>query len=72
MFKKIKKHETTTDNPPIRIMINKTENRILYEIKTEYYLERLAPETMILKIKQLKIKIKALKIKQLSMKMCLI
>ena len=48
MFKEIKKHETTTDNPPIRIMINKTENRILYEIKTEYYLERLAPETMIL------------------------
>ena len=30
----IKKHETTTDNPPIRIMINKTENRILFEIKT--------------------------------------
>ena len=48
MFTKIKKNETTTDNPPIRIMINKTENRILYEIKTEYYLERLAPETMIL------------------------
>ena len=30
----IKKYETTTDNPPIRIIINKTENRILFEIKT--------------------------------------
>ena len=30
----IKKHETTTHNPPIRIMINETENRILFEIKT--------------------------------------
>ena len=26
--------------------INKTENRIIFEIKTEYYLKPLIPETM--------------------------
>ena len=37
----IKKHETVTNNPPIRIYINKIENRITFRIKTGYYLELL-------------------------------
>ena len=35
-----------TDNPAIRIYVNEIENRITFKIKTEYYLEFLAPETM--------------------------
>ena len=31
------------NNPPIRIHINKTENRIAFKIKTGYYLEFLTP-----------------------------
>ena len=42
----IKKHETVTDNPPIRIYVNRMENNITYKIKTGYYLEILTPETM--------------------------
>ena len=42
----IKKHETVTDNPSIRIYENKTENRITFRIKTVYYLKILMPETM--------------------------
>ena len=42
----MKKHETVTDNPSIRIYINKRENRITFKIKTWYYLELLTPETM--------------------------
>ena len=42
----IKKHGEKTDNPPIRIYINKIENRIRFRIKTRYYLELLTPETM--------------------------
>ena len=42
----IKKHETVTENPSIRIYINKIENRIIFKIKTVYYLELLTPETM--------------------------
>ena len=33
-------------NLPIRISVNKIENRITYETKTWYYLELLTPETM--------------------------
>ena len=29
----IKKHETFADNPPIRIYVNKIENRITFKIK---------------------------------------
>ena len=29
----IKKHETLTDNPPIKIYANKTENRITFKKK---------------------------------------
>ena len=42
----LKKHETVTDNPSIRIYINKIENRITFETKTGYYLKLLMPETM--------------------------
>ena len=35
-----------TDNPPIRIYLNKIENRITFRIKTEYYLQFLTLETM--------------------------
>ena len=42
----IKKYETITDNPPIRIYVNKIENRITFKIKTGYYVELLTPETM--------------------------
>ena len=34
-----------TDNP-LRIYVNKIENRITFIIKTGYYLELLTPETM--------------------------
>ena len=42
----MKKHETITDNLPIRIHINKIQNRITFEIKIGYCLEHLGPETM--------------------------
>ena len=32
-FEYIKKHQTVTDNPPISIYVNKTENRILSKLK---------------------------------------
>ena len=40
----MKKHETVTDNLPIRICVNQIENRSTFRIKTEYCLERLIPE----------------------------
>ena len=40
----VKKHETVTDNPLIRIYVNKIENRITFKFKTGYYLELLKPE----------------------------
>ena len=42
----LKKHGEETDNPSIRIYVNKIENRIKFEIKTGYYLELVTPETM--------------------------
>ena len=39
----IKKHETATDNPPIRIYVNKIQNRIKFEIKAWYYLDLITP-----------------------------
>ena len=42
----IKKHKAVTDNPPIRIYVNKIENKITFKIKTGYYLQFLTPETM--------------------------
>ena len=44
----IKKHQTKTANPPIRIYVNKLENRITFKIKTQCYLELLTPERMTL------------------------
>ena len=35
-----------TDNPPVRIYVNKIENRIIFKTKTGYYLECLSPKTM--------------------------
>ena len=42
----IKNHETLTDNPPIWIYINRTDNRIAFKLNTGYYVELSAPETM--------------------------
>ena len=42
----VKKHETLTDNPPIKIYSNKIKNKIVFKIKTGYKLELLTPETM--------------------------
>ena len=38
----MKKHEAVTDNPPIRINVNK----ITFRIKAAYYLESLMPGRM--------------------------
>ena len=35
-----------TDNYLIRIYANKMENRIMFKIKTEFYLKLLTPETL--------------------------
>ena len=35
-----------TDNPPIRVYVNKIENKIKTKIRRGYYLELLTPETM--------------------------
>ena len=40
------KHGKLTNNPPIRIYVNKIENKITFTIKTKYYLKFLTPETM--------------------------
>ena len=42
----IKKHETLTDNPSIKIYSNKIKNRIVFKIKNGYKLELLTPKTM--------------------------
>ena len=42
----IKKHEAIADNPPVQIYVNKTENRIVFKIRTDYKLELLSAETM--------------------------
>ena len=41
-----KKHGENTDNPSIRIYINKIENGITFKIKTEYHLELWTLETL--------------------------
>ena len=40
----LKKQGEETINPSIRIYINKIENRIMFKIKTGYYLEPLTPQ----------------------------
>ena len=42
----LKKHSESVDNPPIRIYVNRIENRITFKIKSGCYLELLTPETM--------------------------
>ena len=42
----IKKHETLTDKPSIKIYPNKIKNRIVFKIKNGCKLELLTPETM--------------------------
>ena len=42
----MKKNGEKIDNPSIRIYANKIENRIIFKIKTGYYLELLTPKTM--------------------------
>ena len=41
-----KKHETFANNRPIKIFINRTEDRTAFKIKKEYYLESFTSETM--------------------------
>ena len=38
--------KTVTDNPPVRVYVNKIENRITFKIKTRCYLELLTPELL--------------------------
>ena len=35
----LKKHSESVDNPPIRIYVNRIENKITFKIKSGYYLE---------------------------------
>ena len=42
----IKKHETVGHNPPVRIYVNKIENRITFKTGKRYYLQLLTPERM--------------------------
>ena len=42
----MKKHETFSDNPPIRIYVNQIETRITFKIKTRYYFQLLLSETV--------------------------
>ena len=42
----LKKYGETTNNPSIRICLNKIEDKIIFKIKTGYYLKFLTTETM--------------------------
>ena len=42
----MRKYDTFTNNPPIRIYISKIENRITFRIKIRSYLELLTPKTI--------------------------
>ena len=42
----INKHKTLTENPPVKIYVNKIKKRIVFKIKSAYKLELLTPETM--------------------------
>ena len=42
----MKKHTENVDSSPIKIYVNKTDNRITFKIKSGYYLELLTPGTM--------------------------
>ena len=40
------KYKTVTDNPPVKIYVNKIENKITFKINSGYYLELWTPETI--------------------------
>ena len=40
-----KENETLTDNPPLRICVNRIKNRITFKIKRVHYLKLLRPKT---------------------------
>ena len=42
----LKKREKLSGNLPIRIYVNKIENRITFKSEREYYLKLLIPETL--------------------------
>ena len=42
----IKKHDTVGYNPPVRIYVNKIENRTTFKTGKRYYLQLLTPERM--------------------------
>ena len=42
----LKKHRENTDNPSVKIYVNKIENKITFKVKTGYSLELLTHETM--------------------------
>ena len=42
----IEKHETTADNSPIQIYINRIKNHVVFKIKTGYKLELLSKKAM--------------------------
>ena len=42
----LKKHREKTYNSSLRIYVNNIEDRIMFKIKTGYYLELLTPTTM--------------------------
>ena len=56
-------HETLTENPPIKIYVNKIKNRVVFKIKTGHKLELLTPGTMSRK-KKILIRIKMVKMFQ--------
>ena len=44
----IKKHETISNTSPVLVYVNRTKNRIIFKIKSEYKLELISKETMAL------------------------
>ena len=42
----VKRHNKNTDDPSMKIYVNKIENRITFQIKKGYYLELLTSETI--------------------------
>ena len=42
----LKEHGKNINNPSVRIHVNEIKNKIVFKIKTGYYLELLTPETM--------------------------
>ena len=47
----IKNHETIANIPPVQIYTNKIKDSIVFKIKTDYKLELISPETLLLFLK---------------------